>query len=180
MFQASVEARSSSSRFRGGHGWYFRLPVGDGNGAGWIYQTSVWLVEVGVQVCWFWRSATLSAETGRALIWQSVFPRRQTVLKLETLVQSSSHDFGEHLEMDVLVVEDFCMSIVYVSKLNSSECMKGVCVGITMVWHFQVKRAVFTTRQKNWDSSVCCSSATWRCFFTGTWFTELRDFCHLF
>lgn len=110
MFKASVKTRSSSRRFRGGHGWYFRLPMGDGNSAGWIYQTSVWLVEVGVQVFWLWRSAMLSAETGRALIWQSVFPFRQKVLKLETLVQSSSHDFGEHLEIDVFI---FLHTIVF-------------------------------------------------------------------
>ncbi len=76
--------------------------MGDRNSAGRIYQTSVWLVQVGVQVCWLWRIAMLSAETGSLLIWQSVFPFRQKVLKLETLVQSSSHDFGKHLETDFL------------------------------------------------------------------------------
>lgn len=102
FLQAAVKARSSSCGFWGGHGWYFWLPMGNGNSAGRIYQTSVWLVQVGVQVCWLWRIAMLSAETGSLLIWQSVFPFRQKVLKLETLVQSSSHDFGKHLETVVL------------------------------------------------------------------------------
>jgi len=42
--------------------------MGDGNSIGRIYQTSVWLVQVGVQVCWLWRMATLSAETESLLI----------------------------------------------------------------------------------------------------------------